>query len=62
MNTISRAEMQAKRARLAAEIKDAEGKFFRLREALEVRRRNLSRLDAALAMNAGEARGPRHHE
>lgn len=56
------AELQAKRSRLAAEVKDGEAKLARLRQALEVRKRNLSRLDAELAQRGGEARGPHRHE
>ncbi len=55
------AEQQAKRERLAAEIRDGEAKLARLRQALEVRKRNLARLDAELALRGEEARGPRDH-
>ena len=54
-------ELRAKRDRLWAEIRKSEGKARRLREALETRKRNLSRLDAQLAMNGEEARGLRAH-
>jgi hypothetical protein len=50
-------DLRAKRDRLRAEIKEAEGKAQRLREVLEVRKRNLCRLDAELAMSGEEARG-----
>ena len=58
---IETTELRAKRDRLRAEIQEAEAKSLRLREALEARKRNLSRLDAQLAMNGEEARGLRAH-
>lgn len=55
-------DLRAKRDRLRAEIREAEAKALRLREALETRKRNLSCLDAELAMNGEEARGLQSHE
>ena len=64
MNTtkIHTADLVAHRTRLAREIADAEAKQARLRAALDVRRKNLNRLDAQLAMTGGDARGPQRHE
>lgn len=53
--------LTAKRERLAQEVRDAEAKLARLRAALDVRRKNLSRLDAQLALAGGDARGPAYH-
>jgi hypothetical protein len=61
-NTATRADLRGTRARLAAEIKEGEAKLARLREAIAIRRTNLSRLDAALALQGGDARGLRPHE
>ncbi len=61
-NTATLNDLRAKRARLAAEIKQGDAKLNRLREALAIRRTNLSRLEAALAIAGGDARGLRAHE
>ncbi len=47
------AELQAKRSRLAAEIRAAEAKAQRLRESIETRKETLRRLDAQLALVGG---------
>lgn len=59
--TATPADLRAKRARLATEIHEAEAKLTRLRAALDTRRRNLSRLDAQLALSGEEARGSTRH-
>lgn len=62
MTHATTSDLAAHRARLAREISDAEAKLARLRAALEVRRRNLVRIDAQLAMTGGDARRHRAHE
>lgn len=57
----ARPNLPAHRDRLAAEIRDADAKLTRLRTAVETRRRNLSRLDAQLALAGEEARGSTRH-
>lgn len=57
--TSSSPNLAAKRDRLVQEVREAEAKLARLRAALEVRRKNLSRLDAQLAIAGGDARGLR---
>lgn len=54
-------DLSAKRSRLAREIVEVESKAARLRAALHIRQKNLARLDAQIAINGNDARGPKRH-